>query len=275
MGRAGICASGIERDLITDDFFTRFDQMERELNRLTRTTATVGGSGGVGSVFGIPVGLIGLWSGAVADIPQGWQLADGTNGTVDLRNSFIVGAGDTYNPGDTGGADTVDISHQHGDGTLATDSDAHTHASGGYATDSDAHTHGAGGYATDTQSGHDHSISWESSHDHGDTDGPSSTTTWGNSNTPPGPAKGDGTHEHNIPSQAGHAHGAATGTAGSHDHDVTGSSGSDDHSHDVTGNSGSDAHSHDVTGSTATGGDTTHDNRPTYFALCFVMRIAV
>lgn len=41
-------------------------------------------------------GIIALWSGAVADIPIGWVLCDGTNGTPDLRNRFIVGAGDTY-----------------------------------------------------------------------------------------------------------------------------------------------------------------------------------
>lgn len=49
-----------------------------------------------------------MWHGAVADIESvwgsGWQLADGTNGTADCRNRFIVGAGDTYSPGDTGGA---------------------------------------------------------------------------------------------------------------------------------------------------------------------------
>lgn len=54
----------------------------------------------------LPIGTILLWYGAVADIPSGYQLCDGTNGTPDLRNSFLVGAGDTYAVGATGGATT-------------------------------------------------------------------------------------------------------------------------------------------------------------------------
>lgn len=46
-------------------------------------------------------GQITLWHGAVIDIPPGWHLCDGTAGTVDLRNRFIVGAGDAYAPHDT------------------------------------------------------------------------------------------------------------------------------------------------------------------------------
>ncbi len=45
-----------------------------------------------------------LWSGAIVDIPDGWALCDGNNGLPDLRNKFIVGAGDTYAPDDSGGA---------------------------------------------------------------------------------------------------------------------------------------------------------------------------
>lgn len=40
----------------------------------------------------IPVGGIIMWSGAIADIPTGWKLCNGSNGTPDLRNKFIVGA---------------------------------------------------------------------------------------------------------------------------------------------------------------------------------------
>lgn len=41
---------------------------------------------------GIPAGVIAMWSGAIADIPAGWYLCDGNNGTPDLRDRFIVGA---------------------------------------------------------------------------------------------------------------------------------------------------------------------------------------
>lgn len=46
-------------------------------------------------------GIICLWSGAVVDIPEGWHLCDGTEDTPDLRNKFVIGAGDAYIPGDS------------------------------------------------------------------------------------------------------------------------------------------------------------------------------
>ncbi len=51
-------------------------------------------------------GFIVMWAGDIADIPAGWHICDGTMGTPDLRNKFIVGAGSTYVPGDTGGQDS-------------------------------------------------------------------------------------------------------------------------------------------------------------------------
>jgi len=62
----------------------------------------------------IPSGGIILWSGSTGSVPSGWYLCDGTNGTPDLRNSFIVGAGNTYAVGATGGtADAIVVSHTH------------------------------------------------------------------------------------------------------------------------------------------------------------------
>ncbi len=43
-------------------------------------------------VVSVPKGVIVMWSGRIADIPPGWALCDGTNGTPDLRDRFIVGA---------------------------------------------------------------------------------------------------------------------------------------------------------------------------------------
>ena len=43
-----------------------------------------------------PRGLIALWAGVADTVPQGWALCDGTNGTPDLRDKFVVGAGDRY-----------------------------------------------------------------------------------------------------------------------------------------------------------------------------------
>ncbi len=58
----------------------------------------------------IPVGFIGMWSGSIATIPSGWALCDGSAGRPDLRDRFIVGAGSSYTPGNTGGANTVALS---------------------------------------------------------------------------------------------------------------------------------------------------------------------
>jgi len=51
-----------------------------------------------------------MWKGTVGTIPSGWVLCDGNNGTPDLRSRFIVGAGGSYTPGDTGGG----MNHTHG-----------------------------------------------------------------------------------------------------------------------------------------------------------------
>lgn len=61
-----------------------------------------------------PQGIIVMWSGSVASIPTGWHLCDGTNGTPNLQDRFVVGAGSTYAVGATGGsADAVAVAHTH------------------------------------------------------------------------------------------------------------------------------------------------------------------
>ena len=62
---------------------------------------------GVVSGYGTaPVGCIILWSGAANKIPEGWALCNGQNGTPDLRNRFVVGAGGEYQVNATGGEKT-------------------------------------------------------------------------------------------------------------------------------------------------------------------------
>lgn len=53
----------------------------------------------------IPIGGIIMWSGSLASVPQGWAICDGTQGAPDLRNRFILGAGQgTAPPNTTGGS---------------------------------------------------------------------------------------------------------------------------------------------------------------------------
>ena len=63
---------------------------------------------------GVPSGCIVIWSGSSGSIPSGWNLCNGSNGTPDLRDRFVVGAGSTYAVGNTGGTkDAIVVSHSH------------------------------------------------------------------------------------------------------------------------------------------------------------------
>ena len=87
--------------------------------------------------IGVPIGCILMWSGDERDIPDGWALCNGSNGTPDLRGRFIVGVNrdkdqyernaerDLYAPNATGGEERHELStsemptHRHiyiGDG---------------------------------------------------------------------------------------------------------------------------------------------------------------
>jgi cytoskeletal protein CcmA (bactofilin family) len=51
-------------------------------------------------------GMIMLWSGSTSSVPSGWVLCDGSNGTPNLRDKFVVGAGSSYAVNAQGGANT-------------------------------------------------------------------------------------------------------------------------------------------------------------------------
>jgi len=72
-------------------------------------------------------GMIVMWSGSIATIPTGYALCDGDNDTPDLRDRFIMGAGSTYSPDDTGGsADATLPEHTHTGSTNTTGNHTHT-----------------------------------------------------------------------------------------------------------------------------------------------------
>ena len=72
-----------------------------------------------------PIGTITIWSGTSSNIPTGYQLCDGSASATtelqairanvpDLRDRFIVGAGNNYAVDATGGsADAVVVAHEH------------------------------------------------------------------------------------------------------------------------------------------------------------------
>jgi hypothetical protein len=63
---------------------------------------------------GFPSGGIIMWSGSIASIPSGWLLCNGSNGTPDLRDRFVIGAGSAYAVAVTGGSkDAIVVSHTH------------------------------------------------------------------------------------------------------------------------------------------------------------------
>ena len=80
--------------------------------------------------------MIIMWSGAVVDIPDGWQLCDGSNGTPNLANRFIVGQSVLHPLNTTGGQyehnhTWMDFGHLHtipigGDIAFGTDKSAAT-----------------------------------------------------------------------------------------------------------------------------------------------------
>ena len=121
----------------------------------------------------IPSGIISMWSGATSEIPTGWALCNGENGTPDLRDKFIIGAGGNYEVGATGGAAFASISGNTGETTLTVNqmpSHDHTINSRG-----DAYSNGAAdahvgqkyssvfSYVSDLRGGsqsHSHSLSY-------------------------------------------------------------------------------------------------------------------
>jgi hypothetical protein len=144
-----------------------------------------------------PTGGIIMWSGSVASIPSGWALCNGSNGTPDLRNRFVVGAGSTYAVAATGGsADAITVSHTHtftASGTTANKSLTGSFKVGGPNQSPDGTIFTAGSDTgqrpgLDFNSGSQHQINFNASHDHtftasGTTASTGSSAT--NANLPP------------------------------------------------------------------------------------------
>jgi hypothetical protein len=72
-------------------------------NVVLYTYDNINGIPSANSVVNVPSGGIIIWSGASTAVPSGYVLCNGTNGTPNLLNSFIVGAGNSFAINSTGG----------------------------------------------------------------------------------------------------------------------------------------------------------------------------
>ena len=88
------------------------------------------------SAQGFVTGMIMLWSGSIASIPSGWALCDGSSGTPDLTDKFVVAAGASYTP-------NVIYGNLSGNEITLTTANlpAHTHTFSGGTSGAGSHTH--------------------------------------------------------------------------------------------------------------------------------------
>ena len=83
---------------VTSNIQTQLDTITSDVTTLTASVASA-----------VPTGMIMMWSGAANAIPSGYVLCDGNNSTPDLRDRFVVGAGNSYAVNATGGAANVTL----------------------------------------------------------------------------------------------------------------------------------------------------------------------
>jgi microcystin-dependent protein len=202
----------------------------------------------------IPSGIILLWSGAISAIPSGWVLCNGSNGTPDLRDRFVVGAGNNYSVNATGGSDSVTLT--------ANQIPSHTHslsASGTTSGQSAGHTHTFSGTTSGQSATHTHSVS-DPGHRHNMAMYVGSGAGFASIQAPDGPSP---TYTNNYMETA--TTGISLGNASAdHTHTYSGTTASvsGDHTHTVT-----------VTGTSGgTGGGLSHENRPPFHALAYIMK---
>lgn len=103
--RANPLASLATQSLLTQ----KENALQQRLNALEATLLGAQGNINDLSALIVPRGMIAMWSGAINQIPTGWALCNGQNGTPDLRDRFIVGAGNEYYVGSKGGYKEVKL----------------------------------------------------------------------------------------------------------------------------------------------------------------------
>jgi hypothetical protein len=204
----------------------------------------------------IPVGGIIMWSGTVATIPANWQLCNGTNGTPDLRDRFIVGA-----TSDDAGVAKTNLT---GSLTQSGGAASHTHSvtSNVAVTDHAAHVHsGSADHAN-----HTHSYSQVVNHLHTLATGTGATGNFaqviGTVDNSSGGTGGTPTQTALGTLSGNPVGGVASGTTGNESATLT---------HGNTGNNTTTL-SHSVTNNAVTSGN--NSVQPPYFALAFIQRMS-
>jgi len=183
----------------------------------------------------VPTGIIAMWWGQQTNIPGGWNICDGTNGTPDMRGLYVIGAGTEvvngvtvgYPAGSTGGANSVTVT--------TVPSVAHNHT---------GFTDNGGGQVlsatTDLQGSHSHggsdaptalTIDQIPAHDHGLTGHGNILVQSGSGNAAQGgsgsvsliaaASVGNGSpHSHTISVDGSHLHNVAVSSVVAHTHPV-------------------------------------------------------
>ena len=172
------------------------------------------------------VGMIAMFAGAQY-LQAGWHICDGTAGTVDLRDKFIVASGSKFAAGSTGGSFTIGVnqmpSHSHGGSVSVTDTN-HVHdmgsqpvqLSGGTTGPAGAHSHGV------SDPGHHHTYTYPSSSGGGGAGGGYQGSNSTSSNATGIGIQGVGDHTHSISGTATITGNTGTVSANaSHAHTIT------------------------------------------------------
>ena len=183
-------------------------------------------------------GMIMMYTGSTA--PSGWAICNGQNGTPDLRDRFIVGAGSAYSVNNTGGANSVTLtesqipSHNHsfsGSSSHSHTVNNHSHSFSG--SGSQSHTHGFTGVG-----GNDHNQHTRHTTVMRNRSNPTVYTAAGNT----------GVQSSTVSiSISGNTGGSSPGT--------------NSQTVSISGNTGNK------------GGGSSHENRPPYYALMFIMKL--
>lgn len=196
-----------------------------------------------------PIGTIAIWSGPVANIPPNWALCDGTLGTPNLTDRFVIGAGINYGVGSIGGSKDAEVI-------------AHTHT--GTSDSAGDHGHTA---STGSAGNHGHSMGSAGSHRH--RSGYRIYASYSSIYYVYGKISGTTGNGYGAGSLQANAIQEWNSTEGSHTHSIN-SNGA--HTHTVTvDNNG--AHTHTFT-TDSTGVAGTDKNLPPYYALAYIMRTA-